>query len=83
MRSLQYIDAMVSKATGLYARHCKRNGYLFQQPGSGPSDIEEVGDKQYVVLRNGPGMLAVYHFNPGTERMRFVPEEKWPKEVVA
>ena len=83
MRSLQFIDDMVQKATGLYLQRCKRDGYVFDQPSSYGSDIEGVGDKQYVVLRNCNGPLAVYSFDPDTARMRFVPEDKVPKEVVA
>jgi hypothetical protein len=48
-----------------------REGYSADQPSEGGSGQEEVGDKSYVVLRNGGGILAVYRIR--NDGMRAAP----------
>jgi len=54
-------------------------GVTAQYP-SNASGIEKHGGKEYVVLRNVNGVLAVYEIR-ANETIRCVDEDNWPKQL--
>jgi hypothetical protein len=50
---------LTARAIAAYARQSVREGFIYEQPAD-YSGVEEAGGKEYVVLRNVNGILAVY-----------------------
>ena len=65
-----------NRAMAAYFRYNKNND-LLDQPNSGISAIAVHGDKEYVVLRNCRGILAVYRITTSGQLKRL---KRWPKE---
>jgi hypothetical protein len=62
-------NEMIEKAIEAYARWCKRNNYIFQQP-SGSSQIKKKRGLVTVELHNHRGKLATVQV-PANPRGRF------------
>lgn len=73
-------EAVVQRAIAAYFRSASHEGLIYQQPAS-HSGIEEHDGKQYVVLRNINGILAVYRVRPSDGVLRRM--KRWPKELEA
>lgn len=69
---------LASRAFAAYFRQMP-DGYTLAQPQATPW-IGLWAGKQYVVLGNGNGVLAVYRVRPSGALKRLV---RWPKEVGA
>jgi hypothetical protein len=53
-------------------------GYSADQPSEGSPGQQEVGDKSYIVLRNGSGILAVYRVRNDDVLKRL---RRWPADL--
>lgn len=70
-------DYYVSRAIAAYFRGYKYDNSL-DQPNFGASTIESHNGKDYVVLRNIRGILAVYRITTSGQLKRL---KRWPKEI--
>lgn len=71
---------LTRRATRAYYRICKRRLWIPQCPAGGSSGPERIGGKDYVVLRNCHGPLAVYRYQG--DRLRHVELiADWPKRL--
>jgi hypothetical protein len=72
------MNELLGRAYRAYFMTAARSGYDCAQPANDRSGEEEVGGKNYVVLRNVRGVLAVYRVrNDGMlKRLR-----RWPAEL--
>jgi hypothetical protein len=70
-------EDLTSRAFAAYFRAGTRNGFIMAQPAN-YSGVAEHKGKQYVVLRNGGGVLAVYRVrNDGALKGL----RRWPKAL--
>ncbi|HVB16179.1 MAG TPA: hypothetical protein VNF04_06595, partial [Stellaceae bacterium] len=53
-------DQLLNRALSAYWATAAREQYSAAIPSTSGSGLYEVGDKDYVALRNGGGVLAVY-----------------------
>jgi hypothetical protein len=60
-----------------FAAYFRTEGAYAAQP-SNHSDVQEHAGKEYVVLRNVNGILAVYRIRPSGELKRL---RRWPTEL--
>jgi hypothetical protein len=67
------VDEMRRRAIAAWLR-----GGAQDQPGWNDSTVEEFGDKDYVVLRNVKGVMAVYRIRNDGVLKRL---KRWPGEV--
>jgi len=65
------------RITKVYFQWCRRNGITPSQPSRGNSSIETHESKNYAVLRNVNGVMAVWKVTP----TRLVRLYRWPKEI--
>jgi hypothetical protein len=72
-------DELVNRAIAAHYRASGREGVIYQQPAFDSSDVEELGGKRYVVLRNINGILRVYRVRPSDGVLRAL--RRWPKEL--
>jgi len=71
-------EQLLGRAIAAHYQASAREGVPADQPASGSSGVEEVGGKQYVVLRNARGILRVYRVrNDGVLKGL----RRWPKEL--
>ena len=70
-------DDLTRRAFAAYFRYVKANNYIPDQPAydSGPATA---GGKNYIVLRNVNGILAVYRVRNTGALKRL---DRWPKEL--
>ena len=65
----------IQRSTRAYLRRCKRTGVIPDQP-SNTSEVIDLSQSSYVVLRNSRGVLAAYQILAHTNRLKLVmPEE--------
>lgn len=50
---------IIKRAISAYSRRCQKQGFVYQEPPT-LSDTQKYKGKEYVVLRNVWGVLAVY-----------------------
>jgi hypothetical protein len=72
------MDELMSRAYRAYFTTARRESYSADQPSENSSGQEEVGDKSYIVLRNGAGVLAVYRIRNDNMLKRL---RRWPVEL--
>jgi hypothetical protein len=72
------MDQLLARAYSAYFKTANREGYSADQPSESGSGLEEVGDKSYIVLRNGNGILAVYRVRHDGMLKRL---RRWPVEL--
>jgi hypothetical protein len=72
------MEEVEARAYAAWFQHCKRHGYLPDQPSQAMSGLEEYAGKEYVVLRNVRGVMAVYRVrNDGMLKML----KRWPASI--
>lgn len=72
---------LVARAFRAFFRSKETRG-LNAQPSDSQSGLESIDGRQYVVLRNVGGALAVYRATGGN-RLRRLPPEDWPRQLRA
>lgn len=73
------LDPLTQRAFAAYFRECSRKRWLVQQPANSSGLVTHNG-KDYVVLENIRGTLAVYRVrNDGKLKAL----KRWPKEIAA
>jgi len=71
-------EQLLARAIAAHAQATAREGAIYEQPSSSESGLEEVGGKQYLVLRNINGILRVYRVrNDGVLKGL----RRWPKKL--
>lgn len=70
------MNNIVSRAFAAYFSRAAREGWIADQP-SNYSDLHKVDDREYVVLENVSGILAVYRVRPNgrLKYLRRIPRE--------
>ena len=72
------MEELMSRAYAAWFRGARRQGHSADQPSESRSSIDEHDGKQYVVLRNAAGTLAVYRVrNDGVLKGL----KRWPREL--
>jgi hypothetical protein len=71
-------DQVTSRAYRAWFIECERQGVIADQPSAASSGQETLKGRNYVVLRNVRGMMAVYRVsnNGSLERLK-----RWPVEL--
>lgn len=69
---------LLNRAIAAYYRRATKNGEIPQQPSSSSSGVTENNGKDYVVLRNVNGILAVYRVT-NTGQLKHL--KRWPKDI--
>jgi hypothetical protein len=72
------MDEMLGRAFRAYFMAASRAQYVADAPSESKSGQEEVGGKQYIVLRNGGGILATYRVRNNGVLKRLV---RWPSDL--
>jgi hypothetical protein len=72
------MDQVLARAFSAYFKTANREGYSADQPSEGGSGLQDVGDKSYIVLRNGGGILAVYRVRHDGMLKRL---RRWPADL--
>ena len=67
----------LSRAMAAYFRSCSKSEHIPIQPSQPSSGEEEYNGKQYVVLRSGSRILAVYRITTSGQLKNL---KRWPKE---
>jgi hypothetical protein len=75
--SLQ-MDELMGRAMRAYFMAAAREGYRAEQPSAAGSGEEEIDGKQYVVLRNARGTIAVYRVRNDGMLKRL---KRWPNAI--
>lgn len=70
-------EELTQRAIAAYYRSA-RGGEILDQPSSGASGVTEHEGKEYVILRNVNGVLAVYRVRPSGALKGL---RRWPKEL--
>ena len=68
----------VDRAFKAYHRECTRSGAVADQPAN-YSGVEEYDEKEYVVLRNANGIMAVFFIESDGSLHRLHETEEWPE----
>jgi hypothetical protein len=72
------MDELLSRGLRAYYTKAAREGHSANHPSMDASGYEEVDDKDYVVLRNAHGVLAVYRVRHDGMLKRL---RRWPAEL--
>jgi hypothetical protein len=71
------VDDVMARAFAAYFKTAKRDGYRADQPAN-YSDVMSADDRDYAVLRNCNGTLAVYRVRNNGYLKRL---KRWPAEL--